>query len=109
MMINMFASGFCFAFAFISLLQKFYVSLFICLMLAMLIAFSTFSVTALAAEVADNSSELTETATDVLDKETFENLLTELAELGFFDELFMAFFESSSEDICLPSIHIEKT
>ena len=69
----------------------------ICLMLAMLIAFSTFSVTALAAEVADNSSELTETATDVLDKETFENLLTELAERGFFEELFMAFMESSSE------------
>lgn len=68
---------------------------FICLLLAMLIAFSTFSVTALAAEVADDSwfEELTETSSDVIDRETFENLLTELAEQGFFENLFTAFLK----------------
>lgn len=36
MMINMFASGFCFAIAYVSLLEKFYSTFFICLMLAIL-------------------------------------------------------------------------
>ena len=67
------------------------------LFLAMLIALSTFSITALASEVPDDIFDLPETTTDAIDQVELENLLIDLSQLGFFEHLNTALSESSSE------------